>query len=84
MIRGTTFSINSIGQCILVPIDKVDTSVVGHASNMTKDQFIQLSQMEFSGIGTIKDFNVINYNTSIISLQVNLVNGSSLYEDLTR
>ena len=65
-------------------INKVDSTAVGQKSNMTKLEFEQFGKDRLAGIGTIESFEVINYNTSIISTKVNLVNNVSMTTDLQR
>ena len=83
-IDGNSFGVGSDGLCQLVPLNTVDTSAVGLPSNMTKNEFIEFGRQQLAGIGTIESFDVINYNQRIISIQINLVNGIVMYEDLTR
>ena len=84
VIQGTKFDIDSRGNCYLAPIDTVDTTAVGQPSNMTYNEYLAFGGERLAGIGTIESFDVINYNHAIISSQVNIVNGVTLYSDLTR
>ncbi len=83
-LQGTNFAIDSAGNCYLDSVSKVDSTAVGHKSNMTKSEFEQFGKDRLAGIGTIESFEVINYNTSIISTKVNLVNNISMTTDLQR
>ncbi len=83
-IDGTTFAIDSVGNCYLTPINRVVTTYVGTPSNMTKEEYIEFQRQAMAGIGTIESFNVINFNTNIISGQVNYVNGVVMYIDAVR
>lgn len=83
-IDGTIFDIDSGGNCYLAPIHKVDASAAGTPSNMTEDQYIEFQRQRMAGIGTIDSFHIINYNTNIISIQVNYTNGMVLYADAVR
>ena len=83
-IDGTTFNVDSGGNCYLDPIHKVDYTYLGTPSNMTKDQYIEFTRQSMAGIGTVDSFDIINYNTNIISAQVNYTNGVVLYADAVR
>lgn len=83
-IQGTNFAIDSTGNCYLDSVNKVDSTVVGQKSNMTKSEFEQFIKDRLAGIGTIESFEVINYNTSIISIKTNYVNNVSMTTDLQR
>ena len=84
IMQGTTFDIDSRGNCYLAPLDTVDTSSVGIPSNLTKDEYIGYFSEKTAGIGTIESFEVINYNANIVSSQINVVNNVTIYSDLTR
>jgi len=83
-IQGSNFAINSNGNCYLKSSSKVDSSARGRKSNMTKAEFEQFGKDRLAGIGTIESFEIINYNTSIISTKTNIVNNVTLYTDLQR
>ena len=84
VLQGTNFAIDSAGNCYLDSVNKVDSSASGHKSKMTKSEFEKFEKERLSGIGTIKSFEVVNYNYAIISVKVNLSNGSSMITDLQR
>ncbi len=83
-IEGTTFAIDGGGNCYLEPISKVVTDIVGTPSNMTEDQYIEFQRQRMAGIGTIDNFYIINYNTNIISVQINYTTGVVMYVDAIR
>ena len=83
-IDGTNFGVSSGGVCQLVPMNVTDTTAAGTPSNMTKNEFENWGSQRLAGIGNIESFPVVNYNNFVISVQVNLVNGIVMYQDLTR
>ena len=83
-INGTTFAIDSAGNCYLTPINRVITTYVGTPSNMTKKEYIEFQKQALAGIGTIDSFDIINFNTHIISAQINYTNGVTMYIDAAR
>ena len=84
ILQGTSFAIDSSGNCYLNSVNKVDSSASGHKSNMTKSEFEEFGKERLSGIGTIKSFEIVNYNNMIISEKVTLSNGSTMTIDLQR
>lgn len=85
-IQGTTLALDYSGNCYLSDIDYTTTSFVGSSSTVEESEYMNsYLSFFFSGIqGYITGSTIYSYSTSLISMKLDIEDGSTMYIELTK